>query len=50
MKNQKWLILCVTLALMAGTAGALMWLRANQKLGKPGHQGDADSRQCDDEN
>ena len=36
MKNQKWLILCVALALMAGTAGALMWLRANQKLGKPG--------------
>lgn len=36
MKNQKWLILCVTLALMAGTMGALMWLRANQKLGKPG--------------
>ena len=36
MKHQKWLILFVALALMAGTAGALTWLRANQKLGKPG--------------
>ncbi len=36
MKNQKWLLLVVALALMAGTAGALTWLRANQKLGKPG--------------
>ncbi len=36
MKNQKWLILVVALLLMAGTAGALTWLRENQKLGKPG--------------
>ena len=36
MKNQKWLLLFVALILMAGTAGALTWLRANQKLGKPG--------------
>jgi len=36
MKHQKWLILFVALALMAGTLVALTWLRANQKLGKPG--------------
>jgi hypothetical protein len=36
MKNQKWLILVVALVLMAGTAGALTWLRENQKLGTPG--------------
>jgi hypothetical protein len=36
MKNQKWLLLVLALALMAGTAGALTWLRANQKLGRPG--------------
>jgi hypothetical protein len=36
MKNQKWLLLVVALALMAGTAGALTWLRANQRLGQPG--------------
>ena len=36
MKNQKWLILFVALALMAGTAVALTRLKANQKLGKPG--------------
>jgi len=36
MKNQKWLLLVVALALMAGTAGALTWMRANQKLGQPG--------------
>src|SRR5712675_2102050 len=36
MKNQKWLLLVVALVLMAGTAGALTWLRASQKLGKPG--------------
>lgn len=35
MKNQKWLILCVALLLMAGTAGALTWLHLNQKLGTP---------------
>ena len=36
MKIQKWLILFVVLILMAGTAGALTWLKANQKLGSPG--------------
>jgi len=36
MKQQKWIIFLVTLVLIAGTAGALTWLRANQKLGKPG--------------
>jgi hypothetical protein len=36
MKNQKWLILFVALVLIAGTAGALKWFRANQKLGQPG--------------
>lgn len=36
MKGKKVLILLVTLMLMAGTAGALAWLRTNQKLGKPG--------------
>ena len=36
MKNQKWIILTVALVLIAGTAGALTWLRANQKLGRPG--------------
>jgi uncharacterized protein DUF3485 len=39
MKNQKILILVVALVLMAGTAGALAWLRANQKLGTPGVKG-----------
>jgi hypothetical protein len=36
MKHQKWLVFFVALGLMAGTAAALTWLRANQKLGKPG--------------
>ena len=36
MKNQKWIILTAALVLIAGTAGALTWLRANQKLGRPG--------------
>ncbi len=36
MKHQKWLILFVVLALMAGTAGALVWLKGHQRLGKPG--------------
>jgi hypothetical protein len=39
MKNQKIIILVVALVLMAGTAGALAWLRANQKLGPPGLKG-----------
>jgi hypothetical protein len=38
MKNQKRLIIFTTLVLMAGTVGALTWLRANQKLGRPGIQ------------
>ena len=36
MKNQKWIILAVALILIAGTAGALSWLRTHQKLGRPG--------------
>jgi hypothetical protein len=36
MKNQKWLMFLVALALMAGTAGALMRLKSFQKIGKPG--------------
>jgi hypothetical protein len=41
MKNQKWLILVVALVMIAGTAGALTWLRANQKLGRPGIKAEA---------
>jgi len=41
MKNQKWIILLVALVLIAGTAGALTWLRANQKLGRPGIKAEA---------
>jgi hypothetical protein len=36
MKNLKWTFLAAALILMAGTAAALAWLRANQKLGAPG--------------
>ena len=36
MKNQKWLMLLIALALMAGTVGALTRLQANQRLGQPG--------------
>jgi hypothetical protein len=36
MKSQKWLILFAVLVLIAGTAGALTWLKTNQKLGQPG--------------
>jgi len=35
-EKQKWLILFVVLVLLAGTAGALTWLKTHQKLGKPG--------------
>lgn len=35
-KNQKWVILCSVLILIAATAGALTWLKHHQKLGKPG--------------
>jgi uncharacterized protein DUF3485 len=41
MKNQKWILLFVALVLMAGTAGALTWFRANQKLGRPGIKAEA---------
>ncbi|MGA3163613.1 MAG: exosortase-associated EpsI family protein [Verrucomicrobiota bacterium] len=36
MKKQKILIFMVVLALIGGSAWALVWLRANQKLGAPG--------------
>jgi len=36
MKNQKWLMLLIVLALMAGMVGALTRLKANQRLGQPG--------------
>ncbi|HTV43073.1 MAG TPA: exosortase-associated EpsI family protein [Candidatus Sulfotelmatobacter sp.] len=39
MKSQQWLFLTLALVLMAGTAGALTWLRANQKLSDPGVKG-----------
>ncbi len=41
MKKQKWLMLFVALVLMAGTAGALVWLKSHQKLGKPGVKAEA---------
>ncbi len=34
--TKKWLLFSLTLMLMAGTAGALTWLKMNQKLGAPG--------------
>jgi hypothetical protein len=36
MNKQKGLVLLVTLALMAGTVGALTWLKGRQTLGQPG--------------
>ena len=36
MNKQKGLVLLITLALMAGTVGALTWLKGRQKLGQPG--------------
>jgi hypothetical protein len=36
MSRSKWFFLVTAIVLMAGTAGALNWLRANQKLGPPG--------------
>lgn len=39
MRNKKWLFLTVALVLIAATAGALTWLRANQKLAPPGIKG-----------
>jgi hypothetical protein len=36
MKSQTWLMFLIAIGLMAGTAGALSWSRANQRLGQPG--------------
>ncbi len=36
MKRQKWVILSIALALMAGAGGLLAKLHASQKLGQPG--------------
>jgi hypothetical protein len=36
MRNQKWLMLLIALALMAGAVGVLTRLKANQRLGQPG--------------
>jgi hypothetical protein len=36
MKNQKWLVFFIALVLMLGTAGLLLRLKANQRLGQPG--------------
>jgi hypothetical protein len=36
--RQKFFLFAATLALMAGTAGALTWLQAHQQLGAPGIQ------------
>jgi Protein of unknown function (DUF3485) len=41
MKYQKWIILSIALVLIAGTSGGLTWLRANQKLGRPGIKAEA---------
>jgi hypothetical protein len=35
MKNNKWLLMILALGLMGGTAGALTWMKSNQRLGKP---------------
>ena len=36
MKNNKWLLFLVALALMAGAAGALARLKSHPQIGKPG--------------
>jgi hypothetical protein len=36
MKKSQWLVLLIVMALFAGTAGALTWLKGNQKLGEAG--------------
>jgi hypothetical protein len=36
LSTNKWLLFCVTLALIGGTAGALVKLKAHQRLGAPG--------------
>jgi hypothetical protein len=40
-KHQKWIVLAVALVFIAGTAGALTWLRSHQKLGRPGIKAEA---------
>lgn len=39
--TKKWLLFSVALAMMAGTAGALTWLKAHQRLGQPGVKAEA---------
>ena len=41
MKQNQWIILSVGLILIAGTAGALNWLRQHQQLGRPGIKAEA---------
>ena len=41
MKQQKWIIFSIALVMIAGTAGALIWLRTHQKLGRPGIKAEA---------
>ena len=41
MKHQKWIFFSVALVMIAGTAVALKWLRANQRLGRPGIKAEA---------
>ena len=36
MKNQKWLALVVVLGLIVSSAAAIVWIRGNKRLGKPG--------------
>jgi hypothetical protein len=36
MKPHPWLTFCIAFGLIAGTAGALNWSRAHQRLGQPG--------------
>jgi hypothetical protein len=36
MKHNKWLLFCIAFVLICGTAAALSWSRANQRLGLPG--------------
>lgn len=36
MKNLKWILFSVALALIAATAGGLNWIKTHQKLGQPG--------------
>lgn len=37
----KWILFLLTLAIMAGAAGALTWLKAHQRLGAPGLMAEA---------